>query len=102
VLSPSARQACDWHGYGDAEELRMLAVIAQFAVDEALIHGAYGAAFRGFRIRAVREVTLRAICVKLIVTGRAGMCSVDAAPFCTMNPDGDDCHERKHVRTQLC
>jgi hypothetical protein len=67
----------DWHRYADAEELRMLHVIAGFAADEALVHGAYGAAFRGFYVRAVREVMAYGQCVKLTVSGRQGVYAVD-------------------------
>ncbi len=87
-LSATAERLGDWHGHADAEELRMLRVIAGFAADEAKIHGAYGAGFRGFYIRAVREVMSSGLCVRLSVSGRQGVFAVDVptcrtAIFCT-------------------
>lgn len=72
----------------------MLHVIAGFAADEALVHGAYGAAFRGFHVRAVREVMTSGTCVKLTVTGRQGYRAAIDLAYCAVMLNADEFEER--------
>ena len=80
----------------------MLHVIAGFAADAALVHGAYGAAFRGFYVRAVREVMASGLCVKLTVTGRQGYRAADDLAYCAMMLNADEFDERWHAQFSCC
>jgi hypothetical protein len=97
-LSATAERMGDWHGYADAEELRMLHVIAGFATDEAIVHGAYGAAFRGFYVSAVREAMTYGLCVRLTVSGRQGVCAVDVPTRCAMIICTNELDEPRHAQ----
>lgn len=76
----------------------MLHVIAGYAADEALVHGAYGAAFRGFYVRAVREVMTYGLNVRVTVSGRQGVCAADAATCCAMIFCTNEFDEPRHAQ----
>ena len=78
----------------------MLCAIARSAAEGALAHGTYDAAFRGFRVRAVRQALASGVCVKLMVTGRsAGCCESDAA-LCAMTLHPNEPHRQGVAQTQ--
>ena len=77
----------------------MLRAIAEFAAGESLVHGEYAAAFRGFRIRAVREVTSSGLCVKLMVSGRQVVSVADVATCCAMTLDADEVYARGQAQS---
>jgi len=91
---------CARHGDADAEEWRMLCAIARSAAEGALAHGIYDAAFRGFRVRALRQAFASGVCVKLVVTGRSTGCDESDAASCAMILHPHDPHRQGVTQTQ--
>lgn len=78
----------------------MLCAIARSAAEGALAHGTYDAAFRGFRVRAVRQAFASGVCVKLMVTSRSAGCDESDAASCAMTLHPRDPHRQGVAQPQ--